>query len=200
MRTLPRIVFTIALSLFCTSHAEGSPIELSFAITYYNPVVGPPDAFFQFSVFESATNEWPAGSPSGSGSLATGGGGLLPGVAHFSASLNVADLTQVYFSAYGGYFISPLMATNLFTAEPPTGHVSDLLVYGYGPPWISLTDLGPDGLSGDLWTFYGYPHQADGSFKEGTWEVTAAPEPASIFLLGTGIAATVVRLRRTKHT
>jgi hypothetical protein len=183
---------------------EATPIQLDVAVTYYTPAVGPQDASFSFSMFESATNGWPGALPPPS--LATGVGTLLPGVTHFSASLNVDDLSQIYFTAFGSYLSGPfLIYPSIFVAEPPTGHVSDAAAFAFGPPWISLANLGT-GLSGDLFTINGFSNQADGSFKVGTWEITAAPEPTTavpepttLLLFGTGLAA-AIRTRRMKRT
>jgi len=199
MRTLARVVCIFALSLLVASRVEATPIQLDVAITYFTPAVGPQDAGFSFSMFESAINGWPGASPPPS--LVAGGGTVLPGATHFSASLNVNDLSQIYFTAFGSYLSGPF--PSIFIAEPPTGHVSDATAFAFGPPWISLANLGA-GLSGDLETINGFSNQANGSFLVGTWQITAAPgptttvpEPTTLLLFGTGLVA-AVRMRRTK--
>jgi len=205
MRKLRSVVVAAALSLFAAPHADAAPIDLNVAITYYTPAVGPPDASLAFWLFESATNGWP-GAPLPQPPLASGGGALLPGVTQYPVALNIADPSHTYFIADGSYLSGPfLIFRSIFVAEPPTGHVSDESAFVFGPPWISLANLGSGGLSGDLWTINGFSNQGDGSFKVGSWQVTSAPEvapvpePTTVFLLGTGVAAAIRRPRRKKR-
>ena len=202
MRMLRKIAFTLALSLVVASHAEASPIELVLAVTYYAPVIGPTETGFDYLFFQSATNDYP-GAPIPYARGLFGHGPLLPGVNRFLVSLDVPDVSQSYFLASGsyGFIANPGPGNpheNIFIAQPPSppagpGGVPSEIAYRYGPPWIPLANLG-SGLSGRLEHIAGeWP-----TFGGGSWEVVPAPEPTSILLFGTGLAA-AVRLRRRKR-
>lgn len=190
---LRRLLSAAALLLLLASRAQAAPIELLFTVNHYTPIVGPPEIGLQFTFFESATNGWPGSFPP-QPFLANGGAVLLPGVTQFSVSLDAVSLENIYFTAYGGYWSGPgFQFQSIYVAEPPTGPVPDALAYGYGPPWISLANLG-DGLSGEFRYIYGY---SNGPI--GTWEVTSVPEPTSVLLLGSGLAAVLAsRYRQSK--
>lgn len=192
---LRRLLSAAALLLLLASRVQAAPINLLLTIDHYTPVIGPPEIGFQYAFFQSATNGWPGSFPPGP-LLASGGAALLPGVTQFSISLDAVSLENIYFNANGGYWSGPgFQFLSLYVAEPPTGPVPDSLAFGYGPPWISLANLG-DGLSGDLHYIYGY---SNGPI--GTWQVTSVPEPTSLLLLGSGLAAVVAsRYRQSKSS
>ena len=161
---------------------------------------------FRSSFFESATYGWPGalvnGWPAGASvpSLASGNATLLPGVSEFNVSLDVDSLDNVYFIGSGLYFNAPgqiFPPMSVYIAEPPTGNVSDQTAWAYGPPWISLADLA-GGISGNFDYINGYPR----GVGIGTYQVTAVndpapvPEPASLLLLGSGLAAVAARKYR----
>lgn len=197
---LRRLLPAAALLLLITSRAQAAPINLLFTVNHFAPVSGPPEISLNFVFFQSATNGWPGSAPP-QPFLASGGStALLPGVTQYNVSLDVASLDNIYFTANGGYWSGPgLLTRSIFVAEPPTGPVPDVLAFGYGPPWISLAGLG-DGLSGDFRYIFGYYNG-----PIGTWQVTATPnaapvpEPASLFLFGSGVAALAAnRYRQVK--
>lgn len=183
---LRRILTVSALLILLALPAQAATIDLLLTVDHYAPIIGPPGIGFSFRFFESSTNGWPGALAPGP-YLAQGSAGLLPGLTSFNVSLNAESLDDVYFTADGGYFSGPgFQFLSLYAAHPPTGPVPDSLIFGYGPPWISLANLG-SGFSGDLQYFFGY---SNGPI--GTWTVTpatAVPEPTSLFLIGSGVVA-----------
>jgi hypothetical protein len=192
---LRRLFFAAALLLVLSSRALASPIELLFTFNHYTPIGGEREPGISFTFFESATNGWPGAFPP-QPFLAQGHTALPPGVTQTTVSLDAESLNHVYFSAYGSYLSGPeLQFVSLFVAAPPSGPVPGSLALGYGPPWISLSNLGA-GLSGELQVFYG---QSYGPM--GTWELTPetplpVPEPGSLLLFGSGIATLAARKYR----
>ena len=195
---LRRLFSAVVLVLLLTSRAQAATIDLVLTVNLLEPTVGPPEISFNYSFFQSATNLWPFLAPFHSG---TSAGVLLPGVWQFNVSLDAVSLDNVYFTGYG-FYDSPFLPPdiNIYVAEPPTGRVSDALAYGYGPPWISLANMG-GGYSGELYWIHGYSRG-----PIGTWAVTTAPtavpEPTSLLLLGSGLAAVVAKKyrRSNRHT
>ncbi|ABL00057.1 hypothetical protein Ppro_2451 [Pelobacter propionicus DSM 2379] len=170
--------------------------RINLTLTYYSTPSWVQDSSIGFNLFESTGNSW--GSPSQwqdmGPSLAGGGGALLAGNTKYSASLSVNSFSNLFLTMNGSFVGTsagePYISN--FVAEPPTGRVSDADAWIYGPPWISLNNLAPGhDLSGDLVIINGYDSQADTShpWVAGTWNVAiAAPEPASLLLVGTGLA------------
>ncbi|HEX6163659.1 MAG TPA: PEP-CTERM sorting domain-containing protein [Vicinamibacterales bacterium] len=195
------LLATTALLLILTPTAQASTINFLLTTEHYTPTIGPPEISFSFSIFESATNGWPFDQGART-VLASGGGPLLPGVKHFTISLATASLNNVYFIGWGSYWSGPgLSQLSIYVAEPPTGPVSDMLAWGYGPPWISMANLG-SGMASDFRYINGYSRG-----PIGTWSMTAAPppmtsapEPASMLLLGSGLAALAARKYRQSKT
>lgn len=200
---LKRLLPAAALLLLLTSRAEAAPINLLLSVNIGAPNGGPPQVVFGYSFFESATYGWPGDfvtgwpAPAPVPALAAGGGTLLPGQTQFNVSLNVDSLEHVYFIGSGWYFNAglPLPPQSFYVAEPPTGDVSDQTAWAYGPPWISLANLGA-GISDDFRYVNGAPRAV------GTYQITAVidpapvPEPASLFLLGSGLAAVAAKRYR----
>jgi hypothetical protein len=181
-----------AVLLLITSRAQASPINLLLTVDDYAPIVGPPEISLFFSFFESPTNGWPQAMLPRT-ELASGSATLLPGVRQFNVSLNAASLDNVYFNAYGFYFTPGTPFSSIYVAEPPTGAVPDNLAFSYGPPWIPLANLG-EGLSGDFRYIYGYSRGPIGTYQlTAVNEATPVPEPATLLLFGSGLAAVVAK-------
>jgi hypothetical protein len=197
------VLAAAALLLLLPLRAQAAPINLMLTANINTPTAGPPELVFGFSFFQSATygwpgalvGGWPAPAPPGVPTLAFERTTLLPGVTQFNVSLDVDSLDNVYFIASGWYnsvdpgaFPGAPPYPSVYVADPPTGHISDFTAWGWGPPWISLANLG-DGVSANLDFINGF--QRPGGI--GTVQVTAVsapvPEPASLFLLGSGLIA-----------
>lgn len=190
-----RLTFAAVLLLLLTSRAQAATIDLVLTINHYAPTVGSPEITLDFSFFESATNGWTTSFPPQPYLASVTRGALLPGVTQYLVSLDALSLDNIYFIGYGlydsaGRFHDP----SIYVAEPPTGSVPDILAYQHGPPWIPLANLG-GGFSGDLQTIYGSYRGPIGT-PVGTWELTPVPEPASLLLFGSGLAAIAVRRYR----
>ena len=193
MRTLAKIVLMISLSLLVASRAEATPIELDLAITYNTSVPGL-EAGFNYYFFQRPTYDWPATPVSFIGDALRGSGTLLPGETHFIVSLDFPDLSQAYFAGWGSYYLGIpglCCGSNIFVAQGPNFGASAQDAYTYGPIWISLADLG-SGLSGRLEMINGVRDV----LTEKSWEITPVPEPATIILFGTGLAAAVWRRKK----
>lgn len=187
---MQRVVFAVGLSLFLASRAEAAFIQLDFAVTLF----GPQDASFSYAFFESSPKDPPYGFSGKEKILANGSGTITAGVTHFLLSLDVTDLSSLYFAGWGS--VDRFPNRSLFAASPPGGFDPGF-AFAFGPPWVSLANVRSQGLSERLVTFNG-PPRPDGSFTEGTYELTEVPEPASILLLGTGLTM-LVRRRLTKR-
>ena len=195
-----RLLSAAGLLLLLSAPAQAAPINLLLTVDIYAPDYGSSEVDFTFSFFTAASNLWPNGSPSAY--LDSAHGSLMSGATQFSVSLETASLDNVYFRAYGGYILLPVEGEDrvgLHVAAPPDGHVPESTVYGYGALWIPLANLG-DGLSGNLHWYYGYSRMARGHV--GTWaiapEVAPVPEPASMLLLGSGLAAVMAKRYRRR--
>jgi len=188
-------LIVLLLAAFFTSNAQAIPIQaISLTVTYYSAPSWVQGSGASFSVFESASNSWPAPDWGSTVNLGGGGMNLVPGgVTRLEVPVLITNLTNAYFTLYGGFrgtsFGAPYQS--IFVAEPTAGWVSDELAWVYGPPWISLANLDSEiTLSGDLEIINGYNSQTGTShpWVVGTWEVTSVPEPSSLFLMGAGLA------------
>jgi hypothetical protein len=200
-----RVLLNVALLSLLTSRADAATINLLLTININSPTSGEayssaPDVSFGYNFFTS-TNAWPS-SPSNAPSLTNPGGSLFPGVTQFPVSLNTESLDDFYLSGWGTYtsfgpgLPPPPFGFPTLYALTPIGFTQDSQVMTYGPPWIPLENLGPEGLSGGFRVINGYNRPGG----IGTWTVALAatqpapvPEPASMLLLGSGLAAIAAR-------
>jgi PEP-CTERM motif len=198
-----RIILSgVALLLLFTSPARASTINLLLTVDMYEPtVIGPRDLDFSFSFFQSASNGWPDSTLQPRTFLVRGGARLLPGVAQYNVSLDAGSLDDLYFTGFGSYQTLGTGFLSIYVAEPPDGAVPDRLANQFGPPWIALSTLG-DGFSGEFQYINGFSRG-----DIGTWSITPAPEnpipapePASMLLFGSGLAALAAKKYRQSHT
>jgi hypothetical protein len=189
-----RLLSAAALLLILASRAQAAPINLLLTVDMSAPTFGPPEINLRFNFFESASNGWPGPFPIDS-ILTSGFATLLPGVTQFNVPLDAESLDNVYFTASGTYFGGPASDfLSFYVADPPTGPASAFQVATWGPAWISLANL-DGGLSGDFREKIGFSRG-----PIGTWALAAAPtpitpvpEPASLLLLGSALAAVAAK-------
>ncbi|NLT65525.1 MAG: PEP-CTERM sorting domain-containing protein [Acidobacteria bacterium] len=189
MRTARAILFVCLLFVLHSTAVAGTIRTFDITIDYFTPTVGPMEAFFDFVMFESPVNAWPS-EPPFPPAIAERSTTLLPGIARWREVIEDDDLSDNYFMAWGE-ILYPEATVTLFVAEPHTGYVPDWMVWGWGPPWISMEDLlTTNAITGDLFIFAGYDTQpgTPHPWTVGTWTIAAVPEASSIFLFGTGLA------------
>lgn len=186
-----------AFLLFFASSTNAATLNLLLTTDYYWPTVGGPSIGLQYEFIENPTNGWLSGSAPQTVLWRTNMV-MLPGVTEFNIALDAENLDDIYLRAWGFYTINDTLS--FYVAEPPEGPVQDATVFAFGAPWIPLADLG-DGLSGNFRYVSGISRG-----PIGTWELTAVqdamtpvPEPTSIFLLGSGLAAVVARRYRRRE-
>ena len=193
-------LLSAAALLLLASTAHASPINLLLTTEHLWPSVGSPEISYAYRFFEADSNGWPNQTISVPQiNLAGGSARVLPGVRQFEIPLDVESLDNVYFTIYGDYVINHPSTLSLYVGLPPEGPFPqwDGLSNAFGPPWIPLANLG-DGFGGNFAYFYGYSRGPIGSWEltAAPAEVTPVPEPASMLLLGSGLAAVAARRYR----
>lgn len=184
------LFFALVFLVVPSGNAAAGTIGFQVKINFTSG--GPADtvASFDFVFFESTTYVWP-GTQDGT-RLTHVHTTLIPGTTSlFYLFLTNVDLTHLYFAGGGSYYLGQGMY-GAFVAEP-LQLLSDGDIYHYGAPGNLLAALANGGaVGGQLRNFYGYGRPG---FYDGSWEVTTTPEPSTVVLLVSGLAAMAMRRR-----
>jgi hypothetical protein len=192
--TLRRSLTVLALVVLCASPAAAAPITtLQFTIERPAPLLPIDNISFKLSVFDAPVNLWPGpftpAANAGPSSFAAGQSTFFVDVS--------TPLDTAWFTIYGEYNVNlPNHGVYIADTNPP---LNNGLPIGYGPPWISLAPLllGQN-VHGRFETII-YDGRNNGVGNLGSYTITAVPEPASLLLLGTGLAALAARRSRSRR-
>ena len=189
---LPHLLFAVAALLLLASRAEASPINILLTVNYGAPTEGPPGMGHHFEIFESDSNDW-LNFARDTRPLAYSNTLLFPGETQYSILLDVGSLDNVYF--FSEWVASGDPFPNVLMASPPGGF-SDVLAAAYGPPWIPLVNMG-DGFSGNYQLILGFRQGRTAAYSLSVQnDMAPVPEPATMLLLGSGLAAVMARRYR----